>query len=311
MTTTVWSERGETYWRDCWVCGYLMTLSASGFGDFPLGLNTVAEREAFERSQTMFPPEKGGNNEAADQASMKRYGRKLVTYDLEAHPAALSVAGKAYAVPGRMGNFPDGHDLRRWDKSFAGNHQVCVLTLGGGKARWLDPLAPMGFVGDVVPVSDVVTFMAGRSDVARAASIAEEDMLGIVTDMESYRQENDGLGRRWATKPGTVLNGYDPARPGKVVISRTWTVISGANADALVAINWPDTTPQPVPKGSGFLHVTNGIYKGLYIVAAMVTIASGPSPADCTEAVSKAVAATKAAAHLVPSADGKSVAIEY
>jgi hypothetical protein len=85
---------------------------------------------------------------------------------------------------------------------------------------------------------------------------------------------------------GTLLRGYDPARPGQVVLERTFATSSSALADAEVSVAWPGSPNPPIPRGTGFLRVSNGLFAGLLIVAALVQLdpelpASAP---DCTAA---------------------------
>jgi hypothetical protein len=58
-----------------------------------------------------------------------------------------------------MGNFPAGHPQRRWDADFTGNHAVTVVG-GVGLNKWLDPLAPNRFTGDMVADATVTKFAA-------------------------------------------------------------------------------------------------------------------------------------------------------
>ena len=160
--TAVWSEVDPalTSYTDCTYCSLLMVLVASGFMAFPLGIYTHEERRAFRGGDARLNFAGGVASAAA------RYGVTIQSpfpYDQQGLQAALAAPGNAYAVAGRTANFPAGHLIRRWDPAFAGFHAVCVIPQGNGQVLWLDPLAPMGFAGDTVSVTDVTNvFAAGN-----------------------------------------------------------------------------------------------------------------------------------------------------
>lgn len=177
MPVTVWSEREQNPlapgWHDCWLSSGLMVLVAAGFTDFPAGAYTDAEREALERSQTIFPPEVGGNFDAFNQATQRRYGVQLHTIadgSAAGLRAELSKPGRAFDVAGLNANLRS--DLRGWDPTFAGNHSVTVIPRGGGLVDWLDPEAPMGSPAVTIDVETVMRWAFIPSD-ARYLAIGE------------------------------------------------------------------------------------------------------------------------------------------
>jgi hypothetical protein len=89
-------------------------------------------------------------------------------------------------------------------------------------------------------------------------------MLGIVTRTPFPAPVT------FTTRVGSVLSGYDPALPNVAVITRSWSVASGAHARASVHVSWPGDTTPPVPRGGPFLEVIDGVYAGLIIVAGQV-----------------------------------------
>lgn len=177
MSALVWSERESNPaapgWHDCWISAGLTMLVASGFDRFPLGVYTDAEREAAERSQSIFPPEVGGNHDASDVALRNRYGvstHRLADGSWAGLRAALSAPGRAYQVAGSYARLRP--DLRGWDPSFTGNHDVAVVTRGGGLVDWLDPLAPMRRPPVAVDVDTVLRYAFVPSD-ARSLGVGE------------------------------------------------------------------------------------------------------------------------------------------
>jgi len=180
------------------------------------------------------------------------------------------------------------HDLHARHPSVRGllghrdfqNYKVCP----GGRIPW----AALG--GHGLFVKPPVTATGG-------------DMLAVVRDITRFK-----VPRTLTTKVG-VLNGYDPARPGKVVKTVTFTNASPASFDAVVSI---DQSPDAgvTPHGAPFLHVTSGTFVGLYVVAARVTANlmpdAVPTPVDTSPftqvdvdaKVKAAVAADRLKAHI-------------
>ena len=88
--------------------------------------------------------------------------------------------GTVAAVSGRMGVFPAGHRLRRWDPGFTGYHKVFLFRFNGNDVAWWDdPLAPMGvgYVGEKVSKDELRAFIkaaiaaGGRWTVAPVKSL--------------------------------------------------------------------------------------------------------------------------------------------
>jgi hypothetical protein len=166
VTAVVWSERNEPAgggWRDCTYCSGLQALIHGGFTKFPLGRYTVAEREALERSDDQ-PDETGASLDDLIVAVKRRYGiewSKSRTALLEPLHARSDLA---FVVQGLNGNLPAGHTLRRWDPTFTGGHCVTVIPVGDGtNVKWLDPLAPMLFTGDVAAWATVSRWMGSSA----------------------------------------------------------------------------------------------------------------------------------------------------
>lgn len=167
MRVVVWSERNEPAgggWTDCTYASYLMIEIFGGKWQFPKLAYTVAEREAFERSDTR-PDETGANLDNTDDAARNRYGAKFVLPKLTMSLAdALNKVGYGLVVQGTNSKLTPF--LRRWDPGFDGGHCVAVVPVGGGKSRWLDPLAPSKYEGDVVDNAVILKWAFGK-DYAR------------------------------------------------------------------------------------------------------------------------------------------------
>jgi hypothetical protein len=163
-TPKVWSERNDPNapggaWRDCTYSSGLMMLVAGGWTKFPLGAYTVVEREALERSDNQ-PDETGASQDDLKLAIKNRYG-----ISVGRPPWGIAEGVKhtelALSLQGSNKNLPYTHTLRRWDRSFTGGHEVCIVPLGNGKCLWLDPEAPMGYAGDVVDNATVIKWATG------------------------------------------------------------------------------------------------------------------------------------------------------
>jgi hypothetical protein len=186
--TRVWSERLEPAgggWKDCTYCGGLMALVFGGFTKFPLGAYTVKEREALERSDSQ-PDETGASLDDLILAVHTRYGiawAKSRTSVLASHHDRDDLA---FVVQGQNGNLPTGHRLRRWDPTYTGGHCVTVIPTGDGThLRWLDPLAPMGFAGDV---TDWATVMKWIGSMPFCISVRKGAYAPKETDMSEIQR---------------------------------------------------------------------------------------------------------------------------
>lgn len=100
-----------------------------------------------------------------------------------------------------------------------------------------------------------------------------------------------------AIPAGATVEGYDPARPGKPVVTRAFGSPTGTWADATVEVLWsgyPAGTEAPVPRGGPFLRVTEGVYKGLLVPASQVQWSPPPDP--CDQKIAAALERVRAAA---------------
>jgi len=166
VVALVWSESPEpnaTGLKDCTYSAGLSALVGGGFTKFPLGIYTVAEREALERSDAQ-PNETGASLDDLIVAVKKRYG-------IDWHKSSIALLAQHHSrndllfiIQGKNGNLPAGHSLRRWDPTYIGGHAVTIQPTGNGTSvRWLDPEAPMKYNGDIVAWTTVMKWI-GTSD---------------------------------------------------------------------------------------------------------------------------------------------------
>lgn len=196
---TVWPEHPEVSGviglHDCTQCAACMALEYAGFTAFPLGINTVAERNALDASDDR-PDNTGATLDGSvrtagwlDKQVLNRYGvrmHRLPDDSQDTFRKFLSTPGYAFLVQGSMKSLGDTtHPLRRWEPQFGGGHAVCVIT--GTRPRWLDPLGPLGFAGDLTDVDTVLRF---AWDGAAYSRYMKKDELVAVPDTATEEDMN-------------------------------------------------------------------------------------------------------------------------
>jgi hypothetical protein len=291
---TVWSEAqpGRPL-TDCVYSAGLMALDFAGWNRWPEGHHTIAERNALERSQTMFARNAGSNFAALDQATRKRYGVALHLVS-GALAEALNRPGTMLALGGVNGRLLTTDAWRRWDRAFDSFHAVAVIPLGNGMSRVLDPLAPMGFVGDVVPNSKVLTWANGPSAAdARLARAGEfRAAAGNVPKEEDAVTEvtitvfAEGA-RTCFIPPGGRVDGWSL---DGLQVSKVWPNGSNFPADATVFIR---QRPQKAPNGT-FVRCTAGTYVGRYVPVTHVRLGAPINPPTDCSALEAELAAARA-----------------
>lgn len=167
---TVWSEVPEpnaTGYKDCLYCTYLMGLVYGGFDEFPLGINTVAEREAFERAQHSHTLETGAFMTTGDEAASNRYGTRLrKVQDIKS--AFLSI-GSYIACTGW-----NGYGTRT-------AHAMGVIPTSATACLIFNPLAANDSVPVVGKIADIKAWMQRgiQAGVANDYRIVDEDELSM------------------------------------------------------------------------------------------------------------------------------------
>lgn len=274
-------EQDDARWEDCRYVAAVEWLRAVG-RDIPA---THAEAEAIRQAAGQGPL--GGSTlEQLARGVKARFGTLLPTPVRGASEIVLALTrGKVAMVDGRMGNFPAGHRLRRWDPAFSGGHTVYVERREDGSLWWCDPLAPVGtYAGEVVTDAELRTFaswMYGQAVIGTVALVEESEMFPIVT-VEKFPTPV-----RFVVPAGTTLRGYDPAEYGMVVKLARFARDSAAHADARVGVTWqgvPAGQSSPIPRGYPFLRVIDGMFAGLLIVEAQVRLDPIPDPAKLARA---------------------------
>jgi hypothetical protein len=260
-----------------------MTLLYGGFSAFPLGAYTIEEREALDSAGGPDPVAGGSTFPIIDRGSFARYGlklRRIADGSRAGLEKALSTPGRALAMAGSYKSLPINHPLRKWQPSFEGGHAVCVIPLGAGRIRWLDPLAPMGYGGDETNVVTALTFAWIPSDAREALAgeftTVEDQRVNIVKDIVRFEAP-----RHWKAKKTAIINGYDgTSKTAKV--SREIATGSGAEATALVEINGDNIPLQKDGSPYRYVETINGVFAGLYVPHHAVEIDESPAQSDCT-----------------------------
>lgn len=294
----VWSERvespGVTGLHDCTEASALMVLVAAGFTRFPLGIYTPDERNALDAVSDR-PANTGDTLPDIDRAVERRYGvqmHKLPVTTTAALAAELAKPGRAYLLTGQLKFYPPGDPLRRWDPLYEGGHAVCVVPLGEGTVRWLDPLAPNRFAGDTITPQAAAQF-AWTDWEARYLAL---DELAAIPDTSTATGETDmtttititplPAGSRVRFAPGTLTPLYDTTVIGRAVKSIQAPAERGtwANVDATVSIV---RDPKAAPNGT-FRRIADGVNAGLLVHKDSIEL-SVPPPVDPAATVEAAL----------------------
>ena len=217
----VWSEHGGAHRlathsvSDCTYSANLMVLVYAGFRNFPKGAFTPEERNELEMRDD-HPDHIGANHDITDVAIQRRYHvtmrkppRPTERWTADQLRAELRTVGNAYAVAGQYSLLPD--HLRRHDRTFFGDHDVCVIPLDNGLVRWLDPMAPMGFAGEDVAIDTVLEYANLPND---ARWLKEDELAGMAPD-STMPQEDDEM---------TWLPNFKPVPPF-IAVTRAGAVL--------------------------------------------------------------------------------------
>jgi hypothetical protein len=174
-----------------------------------------------------------------------RPGTIIRDVDFAAESGANAVARVVIAWPDRDPQpVPHGTFLQVADGAFAGLYIQAQLVV-------LDPA--------VGPVSD--------SDASTLVAPATGATITLVEQFDPERQ--------FRVAAGTILRGFDPARPGEVIRESAVPDGPGGHASAKVVIAWPQLDPQPIPHGT-FLAVSTGAFAGTYVPAQLVVVDPAP-----------------------------------
>lgn len=191
----------------------------------PLGF-TANEREALERSQTVFAPETGGSIEGALPVAYKNryaWAKSPYTGDWAGLLGHLNTGGGAvvgglYSV---LDNYraSSGLVLGRWT-SFTGRHAAYVQATGpngatkSGYLWWMDPMADWGMGkvggGEWAPVSAIRAFMESLSTTNLVALlIKDNEQGGSDVKFVSAGGYSPSAGKLLHVPAGTPIYGFD------------------------------------------------------------------------------------------------------
>lgn len=192
----------DAKWEDCLFASAVEWVRAIG-RNIPA---THAEAEAL-RADSGLGPLGGASFDDLSRGLKKRYGITMPPVVAGANSLLSGLQpGAAAIVNGKMGNFPSGHRLRRWDPGFTGGHAVYVERTLDNRLLWCDPLAPSGTQPDVITDSEIKTFMYPSWGAIIGTVVYKEvsDQMSV-----NYKEE------LWDVKAGTPF--YDA--PGGKQIS--------------------------------------------------------------------------------------------
>jgi hypothetical protein len=264
----VWTERNEPAptkgWHDCVYCAYLQALEAAGLARLA-GVDRVTEREALERSQTIYKPETGSSLSAGAVAVKERY--QLTPHKALSLGPLLDMPGLAIVAAGVNSRLPTR--LHRWDPAYLGSHAVTFVTLLGGGVLILDPEATDKYAGEPITKAEALAWWDRTAVYYWAVGELEGSMRTVFTTV--WPQQ-----RKWHLAAGATLRAYSlgNSSPQRVVNQpadrSTW-----AHADAQVVVQGPMTGA--IPEGT-YLRVSDGFLDGWYIPSSQVKL--DPAPPD-------------------------------
>lgn len=240
----VWSEREYPHYRDCAFSMALDLLVFSGFTNFPLGIYSTAEREAFERAGSHVA-ETGTSIAQVHENLKNRYSLDFPALDVPIDKA-LTHIGTGLGLFGINGNLPQGDSWRRWDPSFTGIHAVSVYPLGNGVSRVLDPEAPMGFQGDIVSNTKILRWHSGRSEaIVAKENQFQKQFLGYRLYVHSGRYQFWEVERYIHTlkNPWSIPFSRDSGAPVWHGIPGFWEVAKGALKGRYIVYGRSGTNP--------------------------------------------------------------------
>jgi hypothetical protein len=319
---TVWPEHPESLgvigYHDCTQSAALMCLVYAGKTDYPLGIYTVAERNALDAADDR-PDNTGATLDGSlpgvgwlDKQVANRYGvtmRRLPDDSEATLRKYLTTPGYALLLQGSMGNLPVGHPLRRWQPEFGGGHAVCVIS--GTQPRWLDPLGPKGFAGDLTDADTILRFAwdgakysrylkkdelagAGRTDTGDDTRPQTPDTATTEEPMVYVREVSYSAPRLIRCLAGGMIRAYQPPSHD-VVKTLTLTRPSSFHAEGEAFVTgWSEDPKNPVYE---YWVAADGVFEGLLVAKSSLTVAAAlptaPSQADYTAAINAAVEAAK------------------
>lgn len=282
----VWTERkeapGVVGWHDCTQSATLDALIYAGHDNFPLGIYTMEERNAFEAADDR-KDNTGATLPDVELAAKRRYGRTLRKLPEGTTTATfrsmLLTKGYAFIIQGWYKNFPT--NLRRWDPAFGGGHCVCVIS--GPKPLLLDPLATDRYPGEEVDVDTIMGFAWGPP--ATYTRYLKEDefieMIYVKTIMYP-------VPRYISVKPGPVIPGYNP--PSHDVVKQLGPITRGTNFHAAGEAFVTGWSNDPNNLEWEYWIADDGYFKGLLVPKRPDQLVPGEL-VDPTEAVKKELAA--------------------
>lgn len=256
----VWSEKESGDWEACVAASYLIGLVYGGLRAFPLGIYTQAEREALE-----LVPDEPQDYATTDAQSLARYGVALRKLSTGSIADAVTRVGVGLVCTGYGGLLI---------ATGASIHSLFYLPTSATAGLVYDPLANNQSAGVPISAAQIVTWTAGRAGPNQVREVGSDEFVGdtdVGTTIAVHHAFPEGS-RTWYVKSSGNLVGY--ALDGS---TKTAQLSAGSNAqtDATADIS---QEPIKAPNGSGFVHVTNGVLAGYYVLGSMVDVPAPEPP---------------------------------
>lgn len=173
-------QKDDARWEDCAWCSSVMFARWCRNPRIPA---THAEAELL-RDAAGEPPLGGSNVDDLLRGLKARYGW---TPPVRVNTAGLwqkLTPGSGVVVSGKMGAFPAGHNLRRWDPGFTGGHSIFAIRVDTqDRVWWDDPLAPKGtYQGQWVSKADLIRFATALGSTHLVApKYSQEEVVKAIT----------------------------------------------------------------------------------------------------------------------------------
>lgn len=166
-------RKDDAAWEDCGYTSLIEFIRLAYRPDLP------ATHAFAEKIRARIEGPLGGSTPAELIAAAKTIGASgagtpgivLKGYSAANLWAALT-PGRVATVSGKMGVFPAGSPMRRWDAGFGGGHQVTVVRIDTqDRVWWCDPLAPSDWAGEWVSKANVIAFAKGLASISFVAPL--------------------------------------------------------------------------------------------------------------------------------------------
>jgi hypothetical protein len=256
---------GRTPW---WACTFTALLNGANVGFLGAKPATHDEVRRLARASGDEDLRGGSRSSHMIRALQKRYGVAARIQHLDEKVVQRRLGdGWAMVAGVTYGDLPD--HFRRWSPRFQKGHRVTVLGFEGGKTRLLDPLANKDedWTGEWIAWPKFARAWWSREQLwFKEGQFVARPTVEVVGSFEPPRNARIAA--------GATVKAYTPDARTLPRSSR-FDSAGAAKFDALVQIT--QSVPGVRPHGR-FLHISSGIFAGLYVAADTPGITADTQP---------------------------------